>query len=117
MDTVFIQGLAIEAIIGIYDWERVNRQPIIIDLEMATDIQKAVATEDVQYALNYKTIADRIELFVQESEFQLIETLAENIASIVRDEFGVTWLRLTLHKPKAVPSAQDVGLIIERGSR
>jgi len=46
-----------------------------------------------------------------------VETLAENCASIVREEFGVKWLRLSLNKIGAVSGAQDVGVIIERGEK
>ena len=116
MDTIFITDLRAEAIIGIYDWERKQKQTISIDIEMSTDIAKAAATDDINSALNYKAISKRIEQFIIDSEFQLVETLAERISQVVREEFGVQWLRLTLHKPGALSNSKDVGVRIERGS-
>ncbi len=117
MDIVFLRGLRVDTVIGVYDWERRIKQTVVLDLEMATDVRKAAATDDIQDALDYKSVAKRVERFIAESEFQLVETLAERCAQIIRDEFGVPWLRLTLNKIGAVRSAEDVGVIIERGSR
>ena len=116
-DIIFISDLRIETIIGIYDWERKVRQTVSLDLEMATDIRKAAASDGIEDTLNYKAVAKRLIAFVGDSEFQLVETLAERIAGIVTDEFGVPWLRLKLHKPGALRGSRDVGVMIERGSR
>lgn len=117
MDIVYIRDLRIETIIGIYDWERQVKQEVSIDLEMAGDIRQAAATDDIQYALNYKSVAKRIIGLVEASEFKLVETMAETIAQIVMDEFSVPWLRLRLSKPGALRGARDVGLVIERGEK
>jgi len=117
MDIVYIRDLQIETVIGIYDWERRIRQKISIDLDMGSDIRPAAASEDIAQALDYKAVAKRLISFVEGSEFLLIETLAERIADIVREEFGVPWLRLRLGKPGAVTGSRDVGVIIERGQR
>ena len=115
-DTVFIRGLRADAIIGIYDWERNTRQNLILDLEMATDISRAAASEDITDAIDYEKISNRILAFVSDSEFQLIETLAERVAALVIEEFGVSWLRLTVHKHGAIEFADDVGVTITRSS-
>lgn len=117
MDTIFLTDLRVDTVIGIYDWEREIRQTVAIDLEMATDIRQAAATDDIQYTLNYKSISDRLIEFVEKSEYGLIETMAEKIAAIVMDEYSVPWVRVTLHKPGAISRAKDVGVIIERGKR
>ncbi len=117
MDIVYIRDLKIDTVIGIFDWERRIRQTVSIDLEMATDIRKAAASDDIKDALDYKSVAKRIIAFVSESEFLLVETLAEKVAGIVLTEFNVPWLRLRLSKPGAVRGSQDVGLIIERGEK
>lgn len=117
MDIVFINDLRIETIIGIYDWERRVKQTISLDLEMATDIRPAAATDAIEDTLNYKAVAKRLIAFVGGSQYQLVETLAEKIAGIVLTEFGVAWLKLTVHKPGAVRGSRDVGVIIERGNR
>ncbi|BAN68499.1 dihydroneopterin aldolase [endosymbiont of unidentified scaly snail isolate Monju] len=117
MDIVYLRGLRIDTIIGIYDWERRTRQTVILGLEMGTDISRAAASERIEDTLNYKAVAKRLIQFVSESEFQLVETLAERCAAIVMQEFGVPWLRLSLNKKGAVRGATDVGVIIERGHR
>ena len=116
MDIIFISDLRIETIIGIYDWERKVRQTVSLDLEMAADIRTAAATDSIEDTLNYKAVAKRLIAFVGDSEFQLVETLAEKIAEIVINEFNVSWVRLKLHKPGALRGARDVGILIERGN-
>jgi dihydroneopterin aldolase len=117
MDIVFINELRIETIIGIYDWERKVKQTISLDLEMGADIRQSAATDSIEDTLNYKAVAKRLIAFVEASEYQLVETLAEKIAGIVMSEFAVPWLKLTVHKPGAVRGSRDVGVIIERGER
>ena len=117
MDIIFIRELRVDTVIGIYDWERKIKQTVCIDLEMGTDIRPAAATDDIGQTLNYKAVAKRLIRFVEDSEFLLVETLAERIADIVRDEFDVPWLRLTLSKPGAVRGSRAVGVTIERGER
>lgn len=117
MDIVFIHDLQIDTVIGIYDWERKIRQTISLDIEMATDISKAAKSDDIEDTLSYKTVAKRLIEFIEQSEFELVEALAEKICSIVMDEFSVPWVKLTLHKPGAVRGSKSVGVIIERGSR
>lgn len=117
MDTVFISDLRIRTIIGIYEWERKVKQSISLDLEMGTDIARAAATDAIEDTLDYKAISKRLIEFVEASEFQLVETLAEKIAAVVLAEFSVPWLRLTVHKPGAVRGSRDVGVVIERGTR
>jgi len=117
VDIVFINDLRIETIIGIYDWERKVKQTISLDLEMGTDIRKSAETDAIEDTLNYKAVAKRLIAFVGDSEYQLVETLAEKIAEIVLAEFEVPWLKLTVHKPGAVRGSRDVGVVIERGKR
>ncbi len=117
MDIIFIRDLRVDTVIGIYDWERSIKQTLRIDLEMATDIARAAASDSIEDTLNYKAVAKRIIAFVEGSSFQLVETLAERIAELVREEFAVPWVRLSLNKGGAVRGAAGVGVIIERGAR
>jgi dihydroneopterin aldolase len=117
MDIVFLRDLRIDTVIGIYGWERRVRQTLVFDLEMSADIARAAASDQIEDTLNYKSVAKRLMQFVGESEFQLVETLAERCAQIIREEYGVRWVRLTLNKKGAVRGASDVGVIIERGER
>lgn len=117
MDKIFLDELKIDTIIGIWDWERKIHQTVIIDLEMSADIARAAATDSVEDTLNYKSVAKRVQQFVGDSSFQLVETLAERIASIITDEFDVAWVKVRVHKPGAIRGSKDVGVEIERGEK
>lgn len=117
MDIIYLNDLEIETIIGIFDWERRVKQKIRLNLEMATDVRKSAQSDNIEDTINYKSVAKRLINFVEASEFQLVETLAEHIAEIVLKEFGIKWVRLKVNKPGAVRYAGDVGVIIERGVR
>jgi dihydroneopterin aldolase len=114
MDKVFIEALEIECVIGIYDWERSIRQPLSFDIEMDFDNRKPAATDDIADTLDYKAVSKRLIQFVSESSYGLVETLAENCARIIVDEFGVQRVRLKLSKLGAVRGARAVGVIVER---
>ncbi|MDX1592997.1 MAG: dihydroneopterin aldolase [Gammaproteobacteria bacterium] len=115
MDRIFLRDLRVETIIGIFDWERETPQTVSIDLEMAADVARAARSDAIDDALDYKAVAKRLIAFVGESRFQLVETLAEHIAAILREEFGVPWVRVTVNKGGAVRGASGVGVVIERG--
>ncbi len=117
MDIIFLGGLEIKTIIGIYDWERETRQNVVLDIEMACDISKAAASDKIEHALDYKTVSKRIISFVEASEFYLVEKLIEEISSIILNEFNVPWVKITLNKKGAISGASDVGIIIERGTK
>lgn len=114
MDKIFIHALKAEAIIGIYDWERQVRQTVLVDIEIGADIRKAALTDSIEDTLNYKRVAKRVHAFVEGSQFQLVETLAEHVAMLVLGEFGVAWVRIVLSKPGAVRNSRDVGVEVER---
>ena len=117
MDIIYIHDLHIDTVIGVFDWERRVRQTVILDLDIAADIRSAAASDELADTLNYKALAKRLIDFVEHSEFNLVETLAERVAEVVLKEFSVPWLRLRVNKQGAVRGARDVGVIIERGKR
>lgn len=114
MDIVFITDLRANTIIGIYDWERSQKQVISVDLEMSADISRPAVTDSIEDTLNYKAVSKRVEQFIVESSFQLVETLAERLAALILSEFKLDWIRLTVHKPGALSNSRDVGVRIER---
>ncbi|HKS53845.1 MAG TPA: dihydroneopterin aldolase [Steroidobacteraceae bacterium] len=114
MDKIFLSALTVECIVGIWDWERRVRQKVIIDLEMATDIRRAATSDHIDDTIDYKKVAKRLLQFVGESQFNLVETLAEQIARLVVTEFGVSWVKVRLNKQGAIRGARDVGIEIER---
>ena len=117
MDIIFLRELKIETIIGIYDWERETKQVVILDLEMGTDIRAAAQSDAIEKTLDYKAVSKRLITFVEHSSFMLVETLAEQIADILLQEFSIPWLRLQVNKKGAIRGATDVGIIIERGHK
>ncbi len=116
MDKVFIEGLQIEALIGIYDWERRVRQPLLFDIQMSFDNRVPAASDAIADTLNYKAVSKRVIAYVSQSDFGLVETLAERVAAIILDEFHVQHVWLKLSKPGAVRGARAVGVIIERSA-
>ena len=114
MDKIFIRALKTEAIIGIFDWERQVKQSVVIDIELSADIRKAALTDAIADTLNYKGVAKRVLAFVEASQFHLVETLAEHVAMLILEEFGIAWVGIVLSKPGAVRSSRDVGVALER---
>lgn len=114
MDKIFLTALNVECIVGIWDWERRVKQTVIIDVEMAADIRRAAATDRIDDTIDYKRVAKRLLQFVGESQYQLVETLTENIGRVIVTEFGVSWVKVRLNKRGAIRGARDVGIEIER---
>lgn len=117
MNIVYIKGLRAQAVIGVYEWERHIRQTVVFDLELASDTARAAAGDQIADAVDYAAISQRVITLVEASQYQLIETLAEAVAGMIRRDFRVPWLRLRLSKPGAVAAAEDVGVVIEAGVR
>ena len=113
-DTSFLRDLKVETVIGIWDWERKIRQTVSIDLDMGADIRRAAKTDSIDDTLNYKAVSKRVQQFVADSEFQLVETMAEKIAEIVLHEFELPWIQVRVSKPGAIRGAKDVGVLIRR---
>ena len=115
MDKIFIHALKTETIVGIFDWERQVKQTVVMDIEFSADIAKAALSDSIDDTLNYKGVAKRVLAFVDASSFHLVETLAEHIAMLILEEFGVSWVSITLSKPGAIRNSRDVGVMLERG--
>jgi len=113
-DVIFLAGLTVDCIVGIWDWERRVKQKIVLDVEMAADVRRAAASDSIEDTLDYKKVAKRLLGFVGESRYQLVETLAERVAELIVTEFGVPWVRVRLNKQGAIRGARDVGILIER---
>ena len=117
MDIIFLHGLEVECVIGVWEWERRITQKIVIDLDMAWDITKAATSADLSDTLSYKDVAKRVVAHVQDVKANLVERLAEDIANILLGEFGCQWCRGSVNKPGAITGSKDVGVVVERGAR
>ena len=113
-DIIYIKDLRVKTIIGIFDWVRKVKEEVSIDIEFPFDCKKAAATDSIEDTIDFKTICKAVIKFVEGSSFQLQESLAEGIASLVKDQFNVKSIKLRVSKPGALKGAKDVGLIIHR---
>lgn len=116
MDKIFLNDLKINTIIGIYDWERKTEQTLEFDLEMDWDIRPAANSDDINKTIDYGDIAQTIVHFVENSDFQLIETLAEQLATLLLNKFAIPKLKLTVSKPVQLYGQNTARIVIERSS-
>lgn len=114
MDKIFLHGMKVETLIGVYDWERLQPQTLIIDLDIAMPTQ-ATQHDDIAYTIHYGEICERVRMDLRERNFLLLESLAEHIAQLLITEFKVQWVRIKIVKPGILPNVQQVGVEIERG--
>jgi dihydroneopterin aldolase / 2-amino-4-hydroxy-6-hydroxymethyldihydropteridine diphosphokinase len=115
-DYIVLTGLKVRCIIGIFDWERKEKQDILIDLKFPCDIRKVSRRDNITDTFNYKKIAKSIIAFVEKSQYQLIETLAEKLADSLIKNFQIPEIYLSVSKPGAVRGSQNVGVEIYRRS-
>ena len=116
MDVVIVKDLRFKTIIGLWDWERQMQQIVSIDLEMAWDMSRAAKSEDLEDALEYKSVSRQVKKLVQEKQFKLVETAADGIAAMIMKDFDVPWIKVAIHKPYAVTGSKSVGVVVERGN-
>ncbi len=117
MDIVFLNELRVDALIGVWEWERRIRQTLIMDVELGTDMREAGTSDDLVHTVDYKAVTDRIIEFTRASSYQLVEALGENLTRTVLGEFDVRWIRLRIRKPGVLREVREVGIVIERGER
>ena len=113
-DFVKIKGLEVNAVIGVFDWERAIEQPLLIDVSMATDISEAGKSDDINDAINYKEVCDDITELCQQTKALLIERLAELIAAHILSKYNTTQVEVSVAKPTAIKAAEAVAVQITR---
>ena len=117
MDIVYLHGIEVDCVIGVWDWEREITQRIRIDLEMGHDLSRAGDTDDLAHTLNYKEVSRQVADYCVERKAKLVEALAAGIAEILLETFQCEWCRVKINKTGAVRGAKDVGVIIERSRK
>ena len=115
MDIISLKGIRVDCVLGVWKWERHIRQKVVINIDMATNISKAAASDQLEDTLDYKGVSKRISAFVTDSKFNLVETLAQRIAGILSEEFSIPWCRVEVEKPAALRGVRNVSITIERG--
>ena len=113
-DIVFIKNLKLDVIIGIYDHERTQTQPITLNVEMAWDNRPAGKSDDITLTLDYEKVSNYIKAFARESAFLLVERFTEVLAEKLIMEFNIEALTLELNKLTAIPGTDAVGVKISR---
>ena len=114
-DRIIVQDLRVSATVGVNRWEQAAPQTVAVDLEIAIDAAKAAAGDQLSDTVDYKRASREIAALAASRPFQLVETLAEAIASLILDGHGARWVKVTARKPWALRNARDVGVVIERG--
>ena len=117
MDIIYLHGLKVNCVLGVWEWERQIRQTVTLHLDMGFDLSRAAVSDELEDTLSYKDVAKRVTQFVAQSEFALVEKLADRVAALLRDEFAVPWCRVRVNKFGAVRGAGDVGVVVERGDK
>ena len=115
-DRVLIEGLTVLTTIGVYEWEKTIKQKLILDLEMSWDNQPAGESDDVTLCLDYFLVSQSITNFIQSTQFEVIECVAERVAQLVIQKFSVQWLKVKVSKPGAIANASNVAVVIERSA-
>ncbi|EPE37756.1 dihydroneopterin aldolase [Candidatus Photodesmus katoptron] len=115
MDKIFIEHLEVITKIGIHDWEQDIKQKLIFDIEMLHDNRRAIHSDDILDALDYTKVSEVILNHIQAKRFLLIEKAAEEVASLIMNNFSVPWIRVRLIKKGCIPEAKSAGVLIERG--
>ncbi|MCP2040193.1 dihydroneopterin aldolase [Neisseria sp. HSC-16F19] len=114
MDTIFLHGLKAETLIGVYDWERRQRQTLVLDLTLGTDFAAAAASDNIADTIHYAEVAEVLRQNLAEQQFLLLEALAEHVAALILTDFGARWVRVRVVKPGILPQVASVGVEIER---
>ncbi|WP_166830918.1 dihydroneopterin aldolase [Thalassoroseus pseudoceratinae] len=113
-DRILVKDLLLRTIIGINDDERVNQQDVVINLVMHADTRSAARTDDIAEAVNYRSVTKDVIDLVENSEFLLVERMAEEIAQLCLADSRVERVEVTVEKPTALRFAASVGVSIER---
>ena len=113
-DTIYIRDLLIRSIIGIYDWERKDKQDLIINATLKVNISKAAKSDDINDAVNYRNICKRLITLAENNTAFLLEKLVEEMANMVLNEFEVEYIKICIDKPGALRFSKSVAIEIER---
>ncbi len=117
MDIIILHGIETNCVVGVWEWEKQITQKIIVDIDMAADIAKSAASDELEDTLNYKAVAENVIEMLEASRFQLIETMAEEVAKLIMEKFSAPWVKVRINKGGAVKNVKNVGVQIERGQR
>ncbi|MCO6504047.1 MAG: dihydroneopterin aldolase [Snodgrassella sp.] len=114
MDTIFLYGLKVETLIGVYEWERQQQQGLVLDIDICTDFQQATLNDDIETTIHYAQVAEDIRTALAQQSFLLLETLAEYVAQLILTSYPASSVKVRVVKPGILAGVQQVGVMIER---
>ena len=114
MDLVKIQGLTVQALIGVFEFERHAKQRLVLDVEMQTSLQAAAQSDNVADTIDYGKVAERLDSIASSSSYFLLEALAKEMIDTIFAEFGPHSIKLTVNKPDILKSAENVAICMYR---
>jgi dihydroneopterin aldolase len=117
MDIIFLQDVKVQTVLGVPEWERMKPQTVVLDIELAMPHSRSCQSDDIEDAIDYGEIVERMRQLLAENSFRLVEALAENVAQMIMGEFGAPWVKVRVAKPGILPGVRQLGVVIERGSR
>ncbi|MDD2183486.1 dihydroneopterin aldolase [Kingella sp. SNUBH-2017] len=113
MDKIFLHGMRVETLIGVYAWERQQTQALTMDLDIGMP-ERATLADDIADTVHYGEVCETVRRELAGRDFLLLETLAEYLAQLVLDDFGAQWVRVRIVKPGILPAVRETGVEIER---
>jgi dihydroneopterin aldolase len=116
LDMIFIEGLTGDTVIGIHESELHRAQPLVIDVHAGVPRARACDTDRIADTIDYSVVRERLLRLLAEHQLKLLEALAETAADILLDEFGASWVRIRIVKPRKFPDVASVGVQIERSA-
>jgi dihydroneopterin aldolase len=115
MDIIFLQEVKVNTVLGVPDWERMQPQTVLLDIELAMPHSRSCQSDAITDTIDYGMIVARIRQLLSEKSFRLVEALAETVAQMIIHEFGTPWVKVRVAKPGVLPGVRQLGVIIERG--
>ncbi len=117
MDIIFLQEVKIQTVLGVPDWERMQPQTVVLDIELAMPHSRSCETDAIEDTIDYGQIVARLRERFAVTSFRLVEALAEDAAQLIMREFGAPWVKVRVAKPGILPGVRQLGVTIERGSK
>ena len=114
MDIVYLHGIKLDTVIGVWEWERRIKQTLLVNIDLGTDTSAAGNSDALADTINYQAVAELVMEIGRENSYALVEALGEEITTRVLENFSVDWVKLQINKQGAVRGVRDVGIIIER---
>ncbi|WED43491.1 dihydroneopterin aldolase [Legionella cardiaca] len=112
MDILQIKGLSVLTRIGVYTWEQQISQRLLIDISIPGNF--SACNDDLSNTIDYSKLCQQVTTYVETNAFQLIETVANNVATLIKNEFNVSELTISVSKPHAIKNASDIRVTVTR---